>query len=169
LAFGGGGLAVNIVVQPIDDPDVGRFTWDRRYRFWLGGVEVPKGNPAYLTIHVGPDERERVLALARDTVARLHNAEPEARRLAAVALLKEQRSEWTASEPPDVENAVRQMVLNSVALEANGTLELAYGNEVYFGGVEFIVWFDRDGGQGMTIVGDELSDEEDAEPEARRS
>jgi hypothetical protein len=55
------------------------------------------------------------------------------------------------------------VVLNSVALEANGTLELAYGNDVSFGGVEFIVWFDRDGGQGMTIIGAELSDDEDAE------
>jgi hypothetical protein len=35
------GVVVNIVVQQIEDPDVGRFTWDQRYKFWLGGVEVP--------------------------------------------------------------------------------------------------------------------------------
>jgi hypothetical protein len=166
LSFGGGGIVVNTVAQPIDDPELGRFTWDQRYKLWLGGIEAPKGNPAYLTIHVGPDERERALVLARDTAAWLHTLEPEARRFAAVKLLKEQRSDWTVSEPPDVERVVNQMVLNSVAVEANGMLELAYGNDEFFGGVEFIVWFDRNGDRGVTIIDDELTEEEAAEPDA---
>ena len=58
------------------------------------------------------------------------------------------------------------MVLNSVAAEANGLLELAYGNDVYFGGVEFIVWFDRNGGRGVTIIDNELSEKLNAEPDA---
>jgi hypothetical protein len=157
---------VMMVAQPIDDPELGRFTWDQRYKFWLGGIEVPKGNPAYLTIHAGPDERERALGLARDTVARVHNLEPDARRFAAVELLKAHHSDRTVSEPPDVERAVSQMVLNSVAAEANGMLELAYGTDVFFGGVEFIVWFDRDGDRGVTIIDDELSEEEAADPGA---
>ena len=157
---------VSTVAQPIDDPDLGRFTWDQRYKFWLGGIEVPKGNPAYLTLHVGPEERDRAVALARETATRLGTVEAEARRFAAAELLKDQRSAWAANQPPDVERAVGQMVLNSVAAEADGMLELAYGNDVYFGGVEFIVWFDRDGGRGVTVIDDELSEEEDAEPDA---
>jgi hypothetical protein len=159
-------VVVNTVEPPIDDPELGRFTWDRHHRFWLGGIELPEGNPTYLTIHVGPDERERAVALARETVARLRNAESEARRFAAAELLKDQRPEWARDRPPDVERAVRQMVLNSVAAQANGSMELAYGNDVYFGGVEFIVWFDQDGTLDLLIIDDKWSEAEDAEPGA---
>ena len=60
---GGEGVIVNTIEQPIDDPELGRFTWDRRYKFWLGGIEAPEGNPVDLTIHVGPDEANGRLLL----------------------------------------------------------------------------------------------------------
>ena len=128
--FGGWRILVDDTTQPIDDPELGHFSWDERYKFWMGGIDVPRGNVAYLTIHVGPEDRQAMLALARDTVAWLLAAEPEARSHAAVELLQEQRSEWTAKEPPDVEGAVRQMVLNSVATDTHGIVELAYGGPV---------------------------------------
>ena len=39
-------------------------------------------------------------------------------------------------------------------------LELAYSNDDDFWGIEFVVWFDQNGNGGVTILGDELTEDD---------
>lgn len=152
-----------MVPEPIEDATLGRFTWDQEQELWLGTVEVTPGASAWLTINVGPSEGTAVLPLAREAAARARELEPEARRFLA-AQLKARPSETSRVEPGDVEEAVGQMVLNSVGAGPDGVLELVYSDEGLFGGVGFFVWFDADGDRGIIVLdeGQTPGDEESA-------
>lgn len=147
--------------QPIDDEALGRFTWDRENGFWLGSFEVSPETSAWLTVDVGPSGRPGVLALAREAVARVRELEPEARDFLAGELRKARPPGTSEGRPGDVETAVGRLGLKSVSAQPDGVLELVYGDEDLFGGAEFFVWFDGDGGRGIIVLHEgETSDEE---------
>lgn len=138
--------------KPVEDAVLGRFTWDRDNEYWLGAVDVAPGVSTWLTIQVGPSEGAAVLALAREAVARVKELDPEARRFLADQLWKDRRPGAHKGGRKGIDHAVGLLVLRSISAEAEGVLDLVYGGEEVFGGVQFLVWFDREGGRGVIAM-----------------
>src|SRR5947209_8451210 len=153
-AWASGGSVWAMVPEPIEDATLGRFHWDPENELWLGTFDIPPDNSARLTVQVGPSDRAAVLALARETVARMRELDPEARRFVAAELRRAEASEELSSGPVDIERAVGLMVLKSANVEPGGMVKMIFGSEGMFGGVDLFVWFDRDGDRGITVLHD---------------
>jgi|SRR5262245_28799323 len=133
---------------PVDDPELGRFCWDDHGRgCWLGGIDLPPGNAAYLSVRLGAEQRDAVLPLARAAAAKARIWEPEARRFAAAELLG-------ATDPAMAQRAADRMELCEVRVNPDGGLELSYdGTDLI--PQEFIVWLEPDGWRGVSVIDQE--------------
>ena len=63
---------------------------------------------------------------------------------------------------------MERLDLKSANAEPDGVLEMVFGNADVFGGVDFFVWFDRDGDRGIIVMDESQHAGEDdtAEPGA---
>jgi uncharacterized protein (TIGR03067 family) len=126
--------------KPIDDPVLGRLTWDDDYDWWEAQVELSPG-PA-IDVHVEPgDEKDDVTAVAggREFFLWLRRHEPAARGFAAAELLDTHNRSWNDGEPISAGTFADRMTLESVGIDPDGGASLYYHDGDLFWGHCIIV------------------------------
>lgn len=120
--------------ESLGDPVLGPLTWDDQLAWWTGEVELAPGQRVELFIgfEAEDEERERVLAQAREWVSRLRRFEPEYRAWTAAKLVDRR---WNTEEPmtaADIEDLLRPA---SVACSEDGSARLYWddGDRLFYG------------------------------------
>jgi hypothetical protein len=127
--------------EAVDDPILGRLTWDNASAWYTGETQVTPGHKADLFLDVdnrafwsgqtdilaGPPSEEELrafLARAGRTLQRLRRDDPRLRRLAAEALRKRYPERV---EPLSVEEAGARLWVVAVYLWYNGSARIDWG------------------------------------------
>jgi uncharacterized protein (TIGR03067 family) len=126
--------------KPVEDPVLGRLTWDDNYDWWEAQVELKPG--LAVEVHVTPgDGKDDVTAVAggREFIRWLRRHEPAARRFAAAELLNTHNGSWNDGEPISVRTFAGRITLEGVGIDSDGGASLYYHDGDLFWGHCIIV------------------------------
>jgi hypothetical protein len=129
----------------IDDPALGRLTWDDAQRVWRGEVEVSPGRRAAITVEAEGEEVAAALAGAVRGVAWLRDNEEQARLCVADAYLDTFNQNWSEEGPISREEFARRIELVEVGFGIGGGWMLWYDDGDLFAGHSLSGHFDADG------------------------
>jgi hypothetical protein len=129
----------------IDDPALGRLTWDEAQRIWQGEVEVSQDRRAVVTIEAQSEDVDAALAGATRGVAWLRENEEQARLCVADAYLGTFNQTWSEEGPISREEFARRIELVEVSFGTGGGPTLWYDDGDLFAGHSLSAHFDADG------------------------
>jgi hypothetical protein len=138
--------------EQIDDPVLGRLTWDADFSWWTGQVEFRPGQKVGLVAGADPQsaDRAKALALAKEWLDRLREREPEYRAWVARQVLHMRRNRQQPMTTDDVAALIR---VGSLETFADGTAEVCWDDdEALFGGHGILTRIDTAGVCGKVQI-----------------
>jgi hypothetical protein len=136
----------------IDDPVLGRLTWDADFAWWTGEVEFRPGQKIGLVAGADPPggDRARPLAQAREWLDRLRGREPEYRASVARQLA---RLRLDGQRPMTADDVAALIRVASVETFPDGSAEVCWeDDEVLFGGHGIVTRIDASGACGKVEI-----------------
>jgi hypothetical protein len=141
------------MAQVVEDPELGRFEWDKELRCWCGSLALPSGRPTRLGIspatddHAENPESPEVFAAAYPVAAWLRESETEAYWIVSQAMLDLYNRTWSEEPPITVEEFASRIELVDVLVPSNGeyvNLWFTDGAMEMFGGHAIDAYFGAD-------------------------
>jgi hypothetical protein len=130
--------------EPVDDPLLGHLDWDDRLDWWGGSIEFRPGHRVDIFVEHDDDGRtEEEIALARRSLARIREREPEYRLWSARQL---HGKRWNTEEEMTVEDIARLLELATLEFAPNGTARIFWNDQdVLFAGHNVLTELDATG------------------------
>lgn len=129
--------------QAVDDPVLGRVTWDDNFDNWEARLELSAGSVVELSLKPGERSDEATLAAGREVVVWVRKHEPAARRYAAGQMLDTHNDNWNDGKPITARTFTSRITLESVAVHPDGGLTLYYKDGELFAGHCIVVSVSR--------------------------
>jgi len=140
--------------QPIDDPVLGKLTWNDNFDEWDGRVVLHPELEVVCHFTPSGGQDEQIVTAGRDFIAWLRTNEPAARRYAASELLDTHNDCWNDDDPISAETFADRMTLETAAIRPDGAAGLYYRDGNLFWGHCIIVSVNADRGfKDATIAG----------------
>jgi hypothetical protein len=135
------------VDQVLEDPDLGKLTWEEDLQWWRGEMDWASGHPISVAVScVEKEEIQILLPQARRAFAWVREHEAHARLCAARELLDLYNSTWREKEEPiSLQEFARRIKLVEIGIRSEGATELWYDDGDLFAGHQIAVKFDPEG------------------------
>lgn len=130
--------------QPINDPILGKLTWNDDFDHWDARVVIKPGLEVDCHLDPTDDQDERIMEAGRKFIAWLRKKEPAARRYAASELLDTHNDNWNHGDPISARTFASRMTLETVSLRSDGDAGLYYHDGDLFWGHCIIVSVNAD-------------------------
>ncbi len=132
--------------ESIEDDVLGKMTWDSANNCWKNQMTLPSGLIATVRFHAEPNEIAAGLVRARRPYLLVRDSEEVVRRAASKFLLPMfNEGDWCEGKPLDEDAFIAKMTLESVELQADGSVSLNYEDGDLFWGHTIMGDFDEDG------------------------
>jgi hypothetical protein len=131
--------------NPIEDPVLGRLTWDDNFDWWEAQIELKPGLTIDAHVELGSAQDDvAAVAAGREFIRWLRQHEPAARRFAAAELLDTHNDCWNDGKPISARTFAGRMTLESVGITPGGGASLYYHDGDLFWGHCIIVTVGKD-------------------------
>ncbi|WP_020473596.1 DUF2262 domain-containing protein [Zavarzinella formosa] len=131
--------------ESIDDPLLGRLTWDHSQNLWTGQAMLRTGRRVKLVLDPTDKPLDRALLLAGQGLAWVQGNEEQARLAVADDYLAVFNREWTEEGPITREEFARRIELIEIGFGPDGAPNLWYDDGDLFAGHSISAYFDANG------------------------
>jgi hypothetical protein len=133
------------VDEVVNDPTLGRLTWDASQQFWRAEVELQPGRRVILTVDPSGKPQDQAFLRAGQGLAWLREQEQQARLDIADVYLDVYNQNWSEEGPISRAEFVRRLELVEVGFGPEGAPSLWYDDGDMFAGHGILALFDVDG------------------------